>query len=420
MHALRTTLIASAILLCLPLMSLSQKKVVVLGSSTAFGAAVDQGDSSWVNRLKNYYNRNNTDNADTSFYVVGGYGFITYWVMPTNYTPPPGVSYLPNPDNNVDKALTYSPDVIIINLPTNDIKAGISKKAMMDNLRYLRTYIESKNVACFIATTQPRNDMGAAQKDSLRTLVDSITINFGLHSINFWDDLVTNDGTNSLKDEVRHLGYPDQDYHLNSVGHRYLFFRARDRNIFAFSSNIPLPVTITNLIAAYKNNEVRVSWNTEFEEPNTVFGIQRSIDGITFNDIAAIQGRGAQISQSYSWTDQQPLQNKSYYRLKIKESNKDIYTKILVVNSISQNLQLVSIFKDGNSSTVSGKLSIDRSQTLTVNIIDMSGAIVGKKQIAIVAPSDLFHIPIGQLSSGKYLLQFISRNNKTTTGGFIK
>jgi hypothetical protein len=151
-----------------------------------------------------------------------------------------------------------------------------------------------------------------------------------------------------------------------------------------------------------------------------VYSIQRSTDGITFNDIATIPGKGAQTSQSYSWADQQPLQNKSYYRIKVREGNKDIYTKILVVNSISQSLQLVSIFKDGNSSTVSGKLSIDKTQTLTVNIIDMSGAIVGKKQISIAAPSDLFHIPIAQLSSGKYFLKFISRDNKTTTGGFIK
>src|SRR5439155_24626563 len=94
--------------------------------------------------------------------------------------------------------------------------------------------ITSKGVKAFITTSQPRNDISAAQKLQLRQLVDSIQNNFGNNSINFYDDLVTSDGTYSLRDDRRY-----DLFHPNDIGHRFLFERVRNRNIFSAAVNKP-------------------------------------------------------------------------------------------------------------------------------------------------------------------------------------
>ena len=152
----------------------AQKKVVVMGSSTAMGSAATSSALSWVGRMRTHYQNNATDGVDTSFLLVGGYGYVTYNQMPGSFTPPPGRP--PHiPGYNVDQALSLAPDIVIINLPNNDVASGFTKKQVMDNLRYLYSYILSNGttgIQCYICTSQPRNDLPFAQRDSLRTLKD--------------------------------------------------------------------------------------------------------------------------------------------------------------------------------------------------------------------------------------------------------
>ncbi len=88
--------------------------IVVLGSSTAGGGGASPFDSAWVNKFRVYVKSKNTQSQVIN---LGYAGYNTYHVLnPTGYTPPPG---RPSPDNerNITKALSFNPDLIIINLP---------------------------------------------------------------------------------------------------------------------------------------------------------------------------------------------------------------------------------------------------------------------------------------------------------------
>jgi hypothetical protein len=230
----------------------SQKKVVALGSSTTMGAAATSGDSSWVGRLQAYFRRNTSaGNPDTVVIAMGAYGYTTFKELPTGYVPTVQRATI-DEANNVTAAVNLQPDIVIINLPSNDVSSygwdgatpPYSTKETMDNFRVMYQYVVNAGIKCFITTTQPRNDMTDAQRLMQRNLVDSIRNNFGLYSINFWDDLVTQDGTNRLRDEVRHLGYSDQDYHLNNYGHSLIFQRVVAKNIFNVAAAPPAPTYI--------------------------------------------------------------------------------------------------------------------------------------------------------------------------------
>jgi lysophospholipase L1-like esterase len=254
----------------------TQKKVTVLGSSTAYGTGATVPDSSWVGKLRAYFNRNSADGIDTvvNNRAVGGY--VTYKSLPTGY-PHPADRPDSDPLANVTYVLNDLPraNVVIINYPTNDIVNGYTAKEMMDNLRLIYQEFTQNNIRCYIATSQPRNTSSDPQRIILRQLVDSIQLNFGNYAINFWDDLATTDGLNMIKPEVN----SGDGTHVNNLGHRLLFQRVQAKNILSAIAGPPLPVTIKNWQANLENKVVKLSWSTMYNEPNIYFEIQRSKDG---------------------------------------------------------------------------------------------------------------------------------------------
>jgi hypothetical protein len=407
----------SSLLLCFfPGILSAQKKVVVMGSSTAFGAATSHGDSAWVSLMSAHYRKNPSDGVDTSFSVVGGFGHVTYYEMPDNFVPPPGRPFTVT-GHNVDAALALSPDIVIINLPTNDMAAGYTKKEMMNNLRLLRSYIlqPGRGVSsCYIATTQPRNDLSVARRDSLRTLVDSIRNNFGFYSINFWDDLARHDGSNLLRDDVRNLGAVDEDYHLNDLGHRFLFQRARDKQIFA--ANIPLPLVMLDFGGVLVNGVVELKWSTTQEEIVTSFEVQHSSDALSFSTKGTLNGRG---DASYSWTDRHPTAGKNLYRLKIIESGRVTYSKTINIVNDKKELALQKLYINTGGELVA-EIASEKTQTVVSTIINATGSLVYKQVNYLTATIKKLSMPVSKLPAGQYYLTIHTDDGNSISRPFIR
>lgn len=94
------------------------------------------------------------------------------------------------------------------------------------------------------------------------------------------------------------------------------------------------PVELLYFEAFTENDQVNLSWATAIEENFDYFSLERSLDGISFYEIAQIYGEGNSYERAdYNYTDQFPLVGKSYYRL--QSIDFDGYTEIfdhVVVN----------------------------------------------------------------------------------------
>lgn len=232
--------------LCMWYPAVAQKKVVIMGSSTAAGYGASTYQLSWAGRLESSFNINKTDGTDTVFYNIAVGGYNTYQELPTAYAPPAGRPS-PDPLADVTTAMAYHPDIVIINLPSNDVGDGFSITETMDNFRLMYNSITAGGAKCYITTSQPRNDYSVSQRQALLVMKDSILGQFGTFAINFWDDLVTADGMNMLRDDRRN---PASQVHPNDTGHNFLFERVSNKNIFGVTA-INSPVNITKM---YREN----------------------------------------------------------------------------------------------------------------------------------------------------------------------
>lgn len=383
--------------------ALCQKKIAVLGSSTAAGNGASVFDSSWVGRLQKSFRKNTSDGMDTIVDDRAVAGYVTYQSLPTSY-PVPANRPLPDPYHNVTYVLNDVPraDIVIINYPTNDIVNGYDPKEEMDNLRIMYQQLTSHGITCYIATSQPRNgSTNDSTRAILRQLVDSINNNFGYFAINFWTDLVTNDGTNMLRSDLT----PD-GIHPNDTGHRFLFQRVQAKGLFV--SFAPLPVVIDHFSAGYQNNAVLIKWSVSQQDPAASYEIQRSPDGIVFTTIFKTTSNGNSQKADYQWTDPTPLQAKNFYRLKINGQAGTTYSRVVTVNGIINGITIQQLYQNGSMLHV--VISSNRALQAELMIINFSGAVVEKRSVNLTSSTTDVQLPVSNLAAGNYFLKLNAKD----------
>lgn len=215
-------------------------RIVVLGSSTAEGAGTSVRRNSWVSRFARYVKT--TDPTNEVVNLAKG-GYTTCAIMP-NGTP----DYQTNKHflsvdtlRNIDKALDLSPDIIIVNMPTNDVSNGISMQVQLLHFKTIANKARSNGVKIWITTSQPHNfgemyqppysefhQPGISKqkfRDCFWLLSDEIMRRYGDYAIDFYTGIATDDGYGFIKPE-----YDSGDgVHLNDKAHAELFERVKEK-----------------------------------------------------------------------------------------------------------------------------------------------------------------------------------------------
>lgn len=396
---------------------LAQKKIIVLGSSTAYGYGASVPDSAWVARLQASFRKNTADGVDTVIDNRAMPGFVTYKGMPSDYTMPANrtnPAWAPDPLRNVTWVLSQNPrpDVVLLSYPSNDanLTPDYQEKETMDNLRLMFSDLSAAGIHCYVTSTQPRNDMTDLQRTELRELRDSIVATFGLYSIVFWDDLATTDGLNMLRPEVN----SGDGIHPNDYGHRLLFQKVQAKNIFRGISDAALPLSLRDWQAVPGNNAIRLQWRTLHEVPGTSFDIQRKSGSGSFQSLWTVNATGQDAL--YSWTDPSPFGGTSQYRLKITEPGVTLYSSILTVVNEKNRQLTTSLYADGALLHI--QINSNREQPATLSIITMSGALAGQQFFALSRGMNSLSMPVSRLASGSYILKVTLPDGSLSTGAF--
>jgi lysophospholipase L1-like esterase len=417
---IRLNLAILPLYLCLSLSVSAQKKIVVLGSSTAAGTGASTFANSWVGKMTSYYNKNVSDGVDTTVVNLSMGGNHTYSIVPSGFTPPPGRPFTDD-SRNITAALAQSPDVIIVNLPTNDAFyasnntwTGYTIKETMDNFRLVESLARGAHVPIFFATTQPRN-LSTEYRDTLRRTKDSIIASFGVsRTIDFWTDLTETDGSNLMLASVN----SGDGVHVNDLGHNFLYTRVINKNIFG--TYLFLPVQLLQFNATPVNNQVRLSWAIEQEDPNTKYEVERSSDGIRFSLKSVLQGSGSFQQKSYAWNDLQPESGMNYYRLHIREAQTETYSRTVAVAFRSTALTLSKLYTSTSDDQLYFTVGTGDEQTVDLRIVSSNGAVLERQTLTVHSGEQQYHIPLSHLTHGMYFLQVTDQHSHAKSGSFTK
>ena len=160
-----------------------------------------------------------------------------------------------------------------------------------------------------------------------------------------------------------------------------------------------LPIELINFSANSRDKQNILSFETATERNNSHFMLERSRDGIDFEDFGRVKGHGTTSeAHRYTYTDQNPYAL-TYYRLKsVDYDGAKELSKIIAVTKGNKNITI-------SPTLISDYLNIHANETtenLSINIIDVTGKTVFSKAVQNLE-SD-YRLDLSTLVSGTYFI----------------
>lgn len=184
-------------------------------------------------------------------------------------------------------------------------------------------------------------------------------------------------------------------------------------DIGAFETNsIPLPVELIVFTARHTDAGNLLTWTTASERNNAGFEVQASLDGRTFRPIGWVNGGGTTTTpQHYHYTEEDATLGLTYYRLlQHDHDGTTTYSSIVTVYRHSET-PILRAFPN----PMRDYLTLHHAQG-EATLFDMLGQIIWQRDIQ----HSEVHIPVGELTTGRYLLHIQRQDGQSSTQVLIK
>ncbi len=162
-------------------------------------------------------------------------------------------------------------------------------------------------------------------------------------------------------------------------------------------------ISFTGSIA---DNHGYLQWTTDGEQPGLYFDIEKSTDGIHFQSagtVAATAKNGE--GQSYTFTDNNPMEATAYYRIKLQNGYAYSYSHLISLNTGKLNFEIKSLINPfDNYISFDAVTPADKETTIT--IFDSYGRLIKQQQEHLYKGLNKIIVAgLGSVSEGTYFLQ---------------
>ncbi len=168
--------------------------------------------------------------------------------------------------------------------------------------------------------------------------------------------------------------------------------------------NNTLPVSLTEFTATQDNADILLEWTTSSELNFDFFSIEKSLDGMIFQEIGTVKGHGTtNQANNYTLRDKSPIIGKNYYRL--KSVDLDRYTEYFKIISVdyTQEKQFSLYPNPTEGKSISIKINFPIDEPYNLIILDNLGSEVGRLTDTQPDATLIFTKP---LSNGLYYARF--------------
>ncbi len=179
----------------------------------------------------------------------------------------------------------------------------------------------------------------------------------------------------------------------------------------------PLPVEFSSFNVSCRNNgEVKIIWSTQSENNNSHFIIERSTDGIQFDEIGVVQGNGNSTQQIiYEYIDYDRI-GLAYYRIRqVDFDGNSKTTKILNSNCIENQEPIV--FENNNHFYI--QMTSSKDDNVIFSLYDAAGRLVFIQDNNIHQGDNLIKIN-KVLETGVYFITISSSEIQQSVKAFMK
>ena len=179
---------------------------------------------------------------------------------------------------------------------------------------------------------------------------------------------------------------------------------ATSSSIVYFTVTVPV-----SLISSFINadcEDVNLVWNVGVEANIVSYTIQRSTDGITFENVTTVAAVGSITSHSYSYVDHYRVFGNMYYRIVANDFNTTTAVlKVMNVESACENnVDFTNIYPNPVLDVLHYSITAYTNQDLVVEIIDVTGKIHTSEALTLQVGVNNFSTNVNELAQGIYFI----------------
>ncbi len=185
-----------------------------------------------------------------------------------------------------------------------------------------------------------------------------------------------------------------------------------------------LPVELVDFKANYipEIEAVDIYWNTLSEINNDYFTLEKSYDGVQFQEVTKIDGAGTTLKENmYFVNDKENQIGVIYYRVKQTDYNGDTkYSRIVSTTIAPELLDEVYVYPNPTTGNASITFNSQVEEKGTLSILNAKGDVIEKREIQLIKGADNnFVIPTAKYENGIYMI-VVNTPSKTLTGKITK
>lgn len=209
----------------------------------------------------------------------------------------------------------------------------------------------------------------------------------------------------------------DVNIEIASTGRQYVAYKdLATTNKATVNDIVPasFPVEFESFEGVVKNGFNELSWTTASELNNDFFVLEKSQDGLSFEEVNQIDGAGnSQTTLSYRTRDYTPFPKLTFYRLKQVDFNGTYsYSQTLRLENTVEEARFLEIFPNPSKGQfqITARLGAETETSNLVRVVSITGKTVYQKTLDRTALIG-HQVSLNQLTPGFYFVQVLSAHN---------
>jgi uncharacterized membrane protein len=186
---------------------------------------------------------------------------------------------------------------------------------------------------------------------------------------------------------------------------------------YQFTTGTALPLFWLNVNAVLENDQVNISWKTTGEGNTSHFEVERSTDGLFYNNIAQIASANSPGEHQYNFADKQVQPGYTYYyRLKqVDLDGRFNYSSTLKVDIGGERTVALKITNNPVRADMIIAITLPHTQNARLVLVNQIGATVLERKENMQAGETIMTVRTSNLPTGVYYLILYAGPNELRT-----
>jgi hypothetical protein len=169
-----------------------------------------------------------------------------------------------------------------------------------------------------------------------------------------------------------------------------------------------LPVVLTELSVTHNQGTNTLQWKTASEQNSSYFMVQRSSDGIKFENVGTVAAAGNSSGlKTYTFKDETPHSYVNYYRIIIvdRDNSKEYSSVVLVKADNDKLLDIVAAEVNGNSRNFNVTIATKKDQLVLMSVVDNNGRALFNERLILKVGTNFYKRNMQQAATGIYYVR---------------